>query len=115
MESRPATLEEQKENMTALEEIKRLFPTLEDQDVGEFLVGATAYPFNSLVGCMPQIREMAKKTNGDWTKASLVACEEMDAEMARINSLTKEQHESWINSNLTLKEFSDANSLKLYD
>jgi len=91
MESRIATPEERTENLAALEEIKRLFSTIEDQEIGEFLINATAYPFDSLIGCMPKIRELAEKSNGDWRKAIDVSYEEIDSEMTRINSLTEEQ------------------------
>ena len=74
--SRPATPEERAANTAALAEIKQLFPTLPDATVSDFLMGCTPYPFASLTDCLPGLRTLAAKAEGEWEKALLIACEE---------------------------------------
>lgn len=83
---RLATPEERAENIKALEELQTIFPTLPDEEVGHFLVAATAYPFASVPNCMEYARHLAEKSGGDWRTAITISCEECDAAMDEANA-----------------------------
>ena len=61
--------------------VRRYFPDVPDDDYGDFLMTATAFPCAGGEHVAKQLEEMAEKSGGDWRRAMAIADEEMEAAM----------------------------------
>ena len=75
---RRATPEEQALNEVALAKLLAAYPNLTEDKVGNFLVEATAFPFNSLPAAVEQAIGYAETSGGDYKKATKLSHEEFD-------------------------------------
>lgn len=79
------TLEEQKANLTALNELATLFPNLTDDEYVDWLMECTPYPFASLTYCVNKARSLAFRSKGDHVLAKQIANEDVDKAMAELD------------------------------
>jgi hypothetical protein len=75
---RKATPEEKASNMNALTQLLAAYPNLTEDKIGDFLMNATAFPFNSLPDAVKQAIEYAEASGGDYEKAINLSNEEFD-------------------------------------
>jgi hypothetical protein len=76
--ARKATPEEKALNEVALAKLLKAYPNLTEDVVGNFLVEATAFPFNSVPAAVEQALTYAEASGGDYEKAINLSNEEFD-------------------------------------
>lgn len=94
MSSHKATPEQQAANLAALKELQKLFPNLQDNEVGDWLINCTAFPFAELEHCLVQARALALRSNGDHELAMKMAYDDLDKEMAKVGPTPDDDFES---------------------
>ena len=76
--SNKATPEQILLNKASLSELMKMYPNLNEDDVGNFLIEASAFPFCDLQYAVKQVDEYIIPSGGDWKKAIKLSQEEFD-------------------------------------
>lgn len=84
-----ATPEQQAENIKTLNRIKEMYPSLGEDDIGEFLMSTTAFPFADLQYCLTQLEKLYLKSGSDHKSAIRISYEEFD----KVWESTREERE----------------------
>lgn len=77
----PVTQDEKEANKAAICKIQKLFPSLTHDELPEFLIGATPYPFKSLTDCAEILEAIAPQICGSVDHAKSLYCEQLYQDM----------------------------------
>lgn len=89
--SNKATPEQILLNEASLVELMKMYPNLSENDVGHFLMEASAFPFCDLQYAVKQLSEYVIPSGADWEKAIKLSQEEFD----RTWEDTRPERERW--------------------
>lgn len=77
----PTTCAEVEANRSAICKIQKLFPSLTHDELPEFLISATPYPFKSLTDCAEILEAVAPQIGGSVDHAKSLYCEQLYQDM----------------------------------
>ena len=85
MNSTKATPEEQAANIAALNELRKMFPTLKEDECADWLMNCTPFPFATISYCVDKAKDLAIRSNGDPVLAMQLASDDMDNSVAELD------------------------------